>query len=512
MLTWIKQSFARQTGAIMLITGLLLNSLYSFISYQNETRQLEEFIESEARQLTEILALLITDDLRYEKYYDLWDKIIRVKNNYRQQSQHGRLFNIRSIAILDKQEKIAGHTDPQHFPLKSDYASIAPNNVRHGHIFSDYHHEWRDDMSTLLMHIPLRFGDEVIGALLLELDPSPLIKHKKQLITGYVIYQFVLISIILILAMLFAIWIAKPVGLAVRVLDDIGKGNIHLRGLTQRQDEFGKLGEAIEKADQRIFHDTQKLQQQQDELEKNRKLLEQRVQQRTGELEEANKELAAFSYSVSHDLRSPLRAIDGFAQALDEDYEEKLDETGKNYIARIRAGVQRMSNLIDDMLMLSRVSRREIESFPVNLSEMAERIRRRLQEQDPDRPVEWNIARQVRVEGDPHLLEILMTNLLDNAWKYTGKTMEPRIEFGTMDEKGETVYFVRDNGAGFDMKYADKLFGVFQRLHAMGEFEGTGIGLATVARILQRHGGRIWADAQVDKGATFYFTIGERSR
>jgi PAS domain S-box-containing protein len=235
--------------------------------------------------------------------------------------------------------------------------------------------------------------------------------------------------------------------------------------------------------------------------------LEERVIQRTAQLEAANKELEAFSYSVSHDLRSPLRSIDGFSQALLEDYTDKLDSLGRDYLQRVRAAAQRMAELIDDLLQLSRLTRSEMRCEKVNLSELAAAIAAELQNTQPERQVEFAIAPRLVTNGDERLLRIVLENLLGNAWKFTGKQPQARIEFGLTEYDSTHAYFVRDNGTGFDMAYADKLFGAFQRLHAMTEFEGTGIGLATVQRIIHRHGGRVWAKGAVGVGATFYFIL-----
>ena len=237
-----------------------------------------------------------------------------------------------------------------------------------------------------------------------------------------------------------------------------------------------------------------------------RDMLEELVAERTAELSHSNQELESFSYSVSHDLRSPLRAIDGFSQALLEDYGDRFDETGQDYLHRVRAASQRMGVLIDALLMLSRVSRYTVERTPVGLSQLANEVVAELQANNPERQVETLIADNVQVEGDTNLLRILLENLLSNAWKYTATIEDARIEFNTCEENGETVYFVRDNGVGFNMRYVNKLFGAFQRLHGT-EFEGTGIGLATVQRIVRHHGGRVWAEGDTGKGATFYFTL-----
>jgi len=240
--------------------------------------------------------------------------------------------------------------------------------------------------------------------------------------------------------------------------------------------------------------------------------LEQRVIERTAELTAVNKELEAFAYSVSHDLRAPLRSIDGFGQALLEDYAPRLDADGQDYLRRVRAASQRMGQLIDDLLNLSRVTRAEMHLETVNLSGLAQTIAAELQKTQPERQVEFVIAKGPIAHGDVHLLRVVLENLLGNAWKFTSEHPRARIEFGVTQIEGKPAYFVRDDGAGFDMAYADKLFGAFQRLHPMTEFEGTGIGLATVQRIIHRHGGRVWAEGTVEQGATFYFTLAARGR
>ena len=241
-----------------------------------------------------------------------------------------------------------------------------------------------------------------------------------------------------------------------------------------------------------------------------RKLAEEALREQTLQLEAINRELEAFTYSVSHDLRAPLRSLDGFSQALLEDYGNQLDDEGKDYLHRIRNNSQRMAKLIDDLLNLSRVTRSEMRKTQVDLSSMAEEILGELREQSPGRSVETIIQSGLSDTADMELMRAVLTNLLDNAWKFTSHTDAPRIEFGQMaTPEGETLYFVRDNGAGFDMAYKDKLFGAFQRLHGTQEFSGTGVGLATVQRVLQRHGGRIWAEAAPNQGATFYFTLGK---
>jgi light-regulated signal transduction histidine kinase (bacteriophytochrome) len=238
-----------------------------------------------------------------------------------------------------------------------------------------------------------------------------------------------------------------------------------------------------------------------------RKVAEEALRRAKTVAETANSELEAFSYSVSHDLRAPLRAIDGFSLALVEDNADRLDAEGLRHLERIRAGVQRMGKLIDDLLQLAGVTRAEMRHEAVDLSALAREVSGELQAAEPDRDVVIVIEAGLLVDGDQRLLRIALVNLLSNARKFTRRKAAARIELGSTVQGATTAYFVRDNGVGFDMAYAVKLFGAFQRLHAATEFEGTGIGLATVRRIVARHGGRTWAEGIVGAGATFYFTL-----
>jgi hypothetical protein len=234
--------------------------------------------------------------------------------------------------------------------------------------------------------------------------------------------------------------------------------------------------------------------------------LEQRVVERTAQLETAFREMEAFSYSISHDLRGPLRGIDGFSHALLEDYRDRLDPQGRHYLERIRHGTQRMGRMMDDLLDLSRLSRHELTRTPVDLSAQVRQILQELEQQEP-RPMQLAVQDGLTVDADPRLMRLVLGQLLGNAWKFTGKRQDPRIAFGAAVEHGPGTFFVQDNGVGFDMAYAGKLFNPFQRLHDPSEYTGTGVGLAIAQRILLRHGGRIWAQAAVDQGATFYFNL-----
>jgi light-regulated signal transduction histidine kinase (bacteriophytochrome) len=237
--------------------------------------------------------------------------------------------------------------------------------------------------------------------------------------------------------------------------------------------------------------------------------LERCVAERTAQLEAANKELESFSYSVSHDLRGPLRSMDGFSLVLLEDYGDRLDEEGKDALERIRAASQRMGYLIDDMLRLSEVTRAALNVTRVDLSAIAREIADAMDREQPGRSVEWAIESGLGVRGDPALMRIAMQNLLQNAWKFTGRTDRPVIRVGVLQRDAKTMYFVADNGVGFDMMHASGLFGAFQRLHHAGDFPGTGIGLAIVQRIIRRHDGEIRAEAKEGEGATFFFSVKE---
>jgi len=238
-----------------------------------------------------------------------------------------------------------------------------------------------------------------------------------------------------------------------------------------------------------------------------RRQIQEAIQRKNAQLETSNRELDAFSYSVAHDLRAPLRAIDGFSLALLEDYQDHIPPQGKLYLERVRSGALRMAQLIDDLLKLARISRQQVERSQVDLTRLAEEIAVQLRDSSPDRQVRFLAAPGISVDGDRNLLRIVLENLLGNAWKFTSKKAEARVELGMKNGDGARVIYVRDNGAGFDMQYADKLFGVFQRLHRENEFSGTGVGLVTVQRIIHRHGGKIWAEAAPDEGATFYFVL-----
>ena len=244
------------------------------------------------------------------------------------------------------------------------------------------------------------------------------------------------------------------------------------------------------------------------ELKQHRDHLEDLVHERTAELEASNKELEAFSYSVSHDLRAPLRSIHGFCQMLVEDYGKQLDHVGLDYLMRVQTNALDMGALIEDLLQLARITRCDFNKQKLDISGLAKETIDKLKQQNPDRDIEVKLQNNLYADGDEHLISVALDNLLSNSWKYTSKIAHASIEFGSNHSgNGHDVYFVKDNGAGFDMKYADKIFLAFQRLHSKEDYPGTGVGLATVQRVVDRHGGKVWAESDIGKGTTIYFTL-----
>ena len=333
-------------------------------------------------------------------------------------------------------------------------------------------------------------------------------------------------SLALLISLLLSTWlqatVTKPILDITKVAQQVvEKGDYSPRAHKTTDDEIGYLvdafnrmlseiggrTEALEASNQELSHEIAERKNAEDEIRRLNVELEARVEERTNKLQEINSELEAFSYSVSHDLRAPLRAIDGFSQALLTEFSGQLDEKMQHYLNRIKNGTARMGQLIEDLLNLSRISRLELVWREVDFSALASHVFEELQQRDPDRKVDISVWDGIMVHADQRLLRVALENLLGNAWKFTGKAEQAHIELGMLQEGERRIIFVRDNGAGFDMAYADKLFGAFQRLHGVHEFPGTGIGLATVQRIISRHGGRIWCQASPGKGATFFFTL-----
>ena len=321
-----------------------------------------------------------------------------------------------------------------------------------------------------------------------------------------VILMIVLAIAITTSSLLVARSISKPLDKLTRGAEIIGKGDLEHKVQVKSKDELGQLAAAFNKMTEGL----KKVTASRDDLNREvtvRKRAEEKVQKANTELTAVNDELETFSYSVSHDLRAPLRGIDGFSQALLEDYSDNLDDEGKDYLNRVRKATQRMGVLIDDLLTLSRITRSEMKQETVDLSAIARAVAAELQETQTERHIEFVITEGLTANGDARLLQVVLENLLGNAWKFTSKHARAKIEFDAVQHNGKLAYFVRDDGVGFDMAHADKLFGAFQRLHSDIEFSGTGIGLATMQRIIRRHGGEVWAEGEIEQGATFYFTL-----
>ena len=331
------------------------------------------------------------------------------------------------------------------------------------------------------------------SSLVLEFPDHVFLSQARRFLRHMVLIKFVLLALGVAGAFILSRSFTRPLQLLTEAASAVSNGDYSAKIDIRRQDELGELANAFNA----MVIKTRESQRD----------LEHRVADRTAQLQAANKELEAFSYSVSHDLRAPLRHINGFSQALLEDYSDKLDDSGKNYLQQVRDASQEMAQLIEDLLHLARVTRSEMRKEFVNLSELAAGVMADLQKIERRPNVTVNIEVGLSAQGDKRLLRIVLANLLGNAWKYTSQRREAEITFGEGQQNGETYYFVRDNGAGFDMTYANKLFGAFQRLHTASEFEGTGIGLATVQRIIHRHRGRVWAEGEINKGATFYFAL-----
>lgn len=348
---------------------------------------------------------------------------------------------------------------------------------------------------------PIVVDGEAMGLLYIRVSLNSLNRH----LSTYVITTGVFALIVICAVFIFSSFLQNFISTPLLLLKDTArqitrKKDYSLRATKESHDEIGDMVDTFNEM-------LATIQQQNKTILNDAEGLELKVEERTKELAMANKELEAFSYSVSHDLRAPLRAIDGFSKALLEDYGSELDHTAHDYLRRVRSASQKMGVLISSLLQLSRVTRKEIKDTHFDLSDMIMHIIHQMQEQEPDRLIDVQIQPEMYIMADPQLMEVALDNLLGNAWKYTKYEKFPKIEIGYYVENGHTIYFIKDNGAGFDERYAKNLFTAFQRLHSPEQFEGTGIGLATVSRIIHRHHGDIWAKSTLEEGATFYFTL-----
>lgn len=411
--------------------------------------------------------------------------------------------------VTDFQGRIFTHTFEKGFPRALFYQHEKDRQVTTKHKHTGERHTPPEELHTLqpiktthgnIIDISYPLINGLSSHLHLGVNQNEIISLIQDTNTEIIILVLFLTLIGSIITILFARRITAPLYQLAQSIQSYGKGQLtESINIEKASQEVRDLSNTFAT----MINERKKID---EEIQKYREHLEDLVEKRTNELATANKELESFSYSISHDLRSPLRAIDGFSLAILEDYADHLDEHGKDFLLRIRTNTQRMGELIDDLLSLSQLTRTPLVLETVNLSTMTKEILLTLSKNQIDRKVNYQVHDTQDIQGDPKLIKIILENLLQNAWKYTSKTIRPEIEFGTKQQNNETVYFVKDNGAGFDMKFSDNLFGVFQRLHG-NEFEGTGIGLATVQRLINHHGGRIWAEAAVDQGATFYFIL-----
>lgn len=364
--------------------------------------------------------------------------------------------------------------------------------------------QWLESRFLALSH-PIRFQGKPIGTVYIRSDRQEMVTRIRRYLGIVGVVLSASLALALGISSLLQAKISDPIlhlaETARRVSVD---KNYSVRAAAESRDEIGILVKAFNEMLDQILERDQELREARDELE-------QRVAERTAELALANKELEAFSYSVSHDLRAPLRHVAGFADLLQGQAASALDETGRRYLEKISTSARHLGNLIDDLLVFSRMGRSEIRESPVALGVLLKDVLAEISEETKKRLVEWEIGPLPEVRADPAMLKLVLANLVSNALKYTRTRSRARVEVGARETpEGEVVVFVRDNGVGFDMQYVDKLFGVFQRLHRAEEFEGTGIGLANVRRIISRHGGRTWAESELDRGATFYFSLPKR--
>ena len=471
---WLRLSFKRKLMMIMLLTiasGVILIGLF-FVTYErvHMRNQLEHEIQMVAKvagaQL--VTALLFDDPVTQQE----------IANSLRFDD------TVQIVCIYGAN----GIVRVQSFPGEQVgfFCPAEAGTIETG--FGDNYYHYKRVLYS---------EEQLLGTVYIRANLDYVEQHMRR----YVYMMLTALAVISVVSLLVALWLQQVITRSITHLAETAGRVANQQDYSLRAEKLGddEIGQTVEAFNQMLHV----IEQRDKELSGHKVQLELVVGERTAELRAANRELEAFSYSVSHDLRSPLRAIDGFSQALLEEYSGQLDEVGRGYLDRVRAASQRMGVLIDNLLRLSRVTRQELQPEPTDISAMAQEIIRELREHEPERKLEISIQDNMVAQCDAKLIRIALTNLIENAWKYSSRQPVARISIGCRDG----VFFVQDNGVGFDMRYADKLFGAFQRLHTKEEFEGTGVGLATVARVIHRHGGEIWAESELDTGATFFFTL-----
>jgi len=461
---------------------------------------------------------------RIESYVTLLESGDLSFNSIKQKEKIEKLLNekVLSAELIKRDRSIAFTTGGNEYEINKEQIDKAFQ----GYIITFTR---QNEIPVQISLYPIIVKNTVVGILHLELS----FEKSNDRIKQYTLFVLFLNIFGIILSFLLIYFLSKKIILnrlksLTDMCSEIRRGNLNHRLSVTSHDELGRLALTFNDTTKKLAERNQQLKEEKQkvldnirELVKYHENLEELVKERTGKLEEsrteldvlkkqlqaANKELEAFAYSVSHDLRAPLRNIDGFSQILLEDYSGILDKQGRHYLQRVRAGTQNMGQLIDDILSLSRSGRHHMDKKTINMESIVREVYNSLENELKDRKVDFTVHECPPALADSHLVKIVFTNLLSNALKFTRIREHAKIETGFMTEDGHTVFFIKDNGAGFDMKYVDKLFIPFQRLHRAEEYEGSGIGLAIVQRIIHRHGGRIWAESEIDVGTTFYFTF-----
>jgi len=461
---------------------------------------------------------------RIESYVTLLESGDLSFNSIKQKEKIEKLLNekVLSAELIKRDRSIAFTTGGNEYEINKEQIDKAFQ----GYIITFTR---QNEIPVQISLYPIIVKNTVVGILHLELS----FEKSNDRIRQYTLFVLFLNIFGIILSFLLIYFLSKKIILnrlksLTDMCSEIRRGNLNHRLSVTSHDELGRLALTFNDTTKKLAERNQQLKEEKQkvldnirELVKYHENLEELVKERTGKLEEsrtelgvlnkqlqaANKELEAFAYSVSHDLRAPLRNIDGFSQILLEDYSGILDKQGRHYLQRVRAGTQNMGQLIDDILSLSRSGRHHMDKKTINMDSIVREVYNSLENELKDRKIDFVVHECPPAFADSHLVKIVFTNLLTNALKFTRIREHAKIETGFMTEDGHTVFFIKDNGAGFDMKYADKLFIPFQRLHRAEEYEGSGIGLAIVQRIIHRHGGRIWAESEIDVGTTFYFTF-----